>query len=206
MDELKADFQELALKLYKSGMFDKEIADRCGVCKTTIFNWRSKNKLPPHGVHTPKNSKHGAWTFSQRLYTVWSSMKHRCEDPKREKFKNYGARGITVCKIWHDPMAFIEWAITHGYKPGLQLDRKDNDKGYCPENCQWVTPKQNSRNRGNNQNLTVGTETKTISEWAEITGISANTLYWDNRNKGANYAKSKISNALDRGKQNGKVA
>ena len=204
-EELKAPFHDLAMQLYSKVMFEKEIAKACGVGKTAIFNWRRKNALPPHGIHSPKNFKHGACMANPRLYTVWSSMKHRCEDPKREKYKDYGARGITVCKAWHDPMAFIDWAVTSGYKPGLQLDRKDNDKGYCPENCHWVTPKQNSNNRRSNQFITISGETKTISAWASLTGISPNTLYSERREKGSECVKQTIIKALG-AKQIGKVA
>lgn len=105
-------------------------------------------------------------------------MKQRCENPNREKFKDYGARGIFVCDEWHDSRAFVEWALSHGYEEGMQLDRIDNDGPYSPENCRWVTPKQNCRNTRRNKFLTLCGLTKTVAEWCETLGISEFTIYW----------------------------
>jgi hypothetical protein len=82
-----------------------------------------------------------------RLYSVWSSMRWRCKDPTAPCYKNYGARGITVCAEWEDYMVFREWALAAGYAPGLTIDRIDNDAGYRPGNCRWVSRSVNIRNR-----------------------------------------------------------
>lgn len=91
-----------------------------------------------HKIHGMSNSL---------LYKIWQTMIQRCENPNREKFKRYGGRGIRVCKAWHKPSIFIKWALKHGYKEHLTIDRKDTDKGYFPKNCQWLTNSQNSRKR-----------------------------------------------------------
>lgn len=114
----------------------------------------------------------------ERLLNTWQTMKQRCENPNREKFKDYGARGIFVCDEWHDSRAFVEWAMSHGYEEGMQLDRIDNDGPYSPENCRWVTPKQNCRNTRRNKFLTLCGLTKTVAEWCETLGISEFTIYW----------------------------
>ena len=62
------------------------------------------------------NHTHGAVKRDKRLYGVWNSMMHRCENPNREKYKIYGARGISVCDAWRDPNAFIDWAYENGYR------------------------------------------------------------------------------------------
>ena len=98
---------------------------------------------------------HGACCDHPDLYGVWCSMKSRCENPNRPKFKDYGNRGIEVCEEWQDSWNFVQWAVSHGYRKGLQLDRIDNDKGYSPDNCRFVTPKENSRNRRNTKFLTI---------------------------------------------------
>lgn len=82
-----------------------------------------------------------------RLYRVWASMRERCSNPKNKRFKDYGGRGISVCPEWQDASAFLEWANTHGYRPGLQIDRIDNDGPYEPGNCRFVTAKENAANR-----------------------------------------------------------
>lgn len=83
----------------------------------------------------------------RRLRDVWRSMKKRCNLPHHPAYKYYGARGIKVCEEWSDFYPFCNWALTHGYKFGLQLDRIDTNGNYTPENCRFVTPLVNLSNR-----------------------------------------------------------
>ena len=95
-----------------------------------------------------------------RIYSVWESMLQRAGVRKgaSEMDKhNYQDRGITVCDEWLVLENFKDWALSHGYKEGLQIDRVNNDAGYCPENCRWVTPKENTNNRRNTIRLEDGT-------------------------------------------------
>lgn len=109
--------------------------------------------------------KHGIGEKHPRLYGVWASMKSRCNNPNREKWPRYGGRGIYVCPEWdNDVEAFADWALSNGYEPGLQLDRIDNDGPYSPENCRWVTAKENCRNTRRNKYLTLLGMRKTIAE------------------------------------------
>lgn len=104
------------------------------------------------------HTKHGL--HKTRLYYVWASMLKRVGATKGadEKSKrNYQDRGITVCDEWLVFENFRDWALSHGYKEGLQIDRRDNEKGYCPENCRWVTPKENANNRRCTTRLEDGT-------------------------------------------------
>ena len=137
--------------------------------------------------------KHGACMQNPRLYSVWSTMMHRCYDKAREKYKDYGGRGITVCEEWHSPNNFIEWAESHGWEDGLQLDREDNNGNYTPLNCRFVTPKNNSRNRRNTKFLTVNGETRCVAEWCETIDISPYTVYWWIKTKGREYAEERIA-------------
>lgn len=102
---------------------------------------------------------------------VWQSMMARCENPKHKAYPNYGGRGISVCKEWHDYQTFKTWAESNGYDSGLQLDRIDNNQGYFPENCRFVSCKVNQNNKRSNRRLEYQGETHTISEWNDILGF-----------------------------------
>jgi len=81
-----------------------------------------------------------------KLYRVWESMKGRCLNPNHKAYLRYGGRGIGIEEIsWLDFVPFRNWALSSGYKEGLSLDRIDNNKGYCPQNCCWITRGDNSR-------------------------------------------------------------
>lgn len=123
--------------------------------------------------------KHGVEEKWPRLYRIWASMRTRCNNPNRHNYCRYGGRGIFVCAEWDsDAGKFAEWALANGYAEGLQLDRIDNNGPYSPENCRWVTPKENSRNTRRNKHLTLCGLTKTVAEWCETLGISEFTVYW----------------------------
>lgn len=120
--------------------------------------------------------EHGEGTT--KLYRVWSEMKERCRNPHRHNYENYGGRGIDVCDEWANSyLTFKEWAISNGYCEGKAIDRIDNEKGYCPENCRWATQKEQQRNKRNNRLVTLNGETKTLAEWSEITGINHGVLW-----------------------------
>jgi hypothetical protein len=81
---------------------------------------------------------------SSHLYGIWKGMHQRCNNPKNQRWKYYGGKGIAVCEEWQKYPAFRDWALSNGYKDGLSIDRIDSDGGYCPENCQWMTLEENS--------------------------------------------------------------
>ena len=96
--------------------------------------------------NTLTKTVHGS--HGTRLYEIWKGMKARCYNPHHKSYSDYGGRGITVCAEWlHDFAAFQKWAMSHGHRDDLTIDRIDNDKGYSPDNCQWVTMKEQAGNR-----------------------------------------------------------
>lgn len=145
----------------------------CGKEKTvaiaTLKNGTSKNcgcKKVKHGFEGSK------------IYRVWSHMKERCYRQKHKSYKHYGGRGIKVCSEWLEASNFIDWAFKNGYQEGLTIERIDNNGNYEPSNCTWITNKEQQRNKRNNRFFTIGGETKTVSEWAEICGLDRHTLLY----------------------------
>jgi len=115
------------------------------------------------------HTKHGdAGKNPSRLYRIWHNMKKRCSCKNDKDYKNYGGRGIKVCKAWHDYRAFRKWALAHGYREDLQIDRINNDGNYTPKNCRWVTHNENARNTRRTRWITINRKTKSLAEWCEI--------------------------------------
>lgn len=107
-----------------------------------------------------------------RLYNIWSHMCERCNNPNFVHFENYGGRGISVCREWAESYeSFRNWALSNGYKDNLTLDRINNDGNYTPDNCRWVTPKEQANNRCSNRLLFFNGETHNIEGWCKITGL-----------------------------------
>lgn len=109
-------------------------------------------------------------------YRAWQMMRLRCNEPKNAAYPSYGGRGIKVSDRW---MVSVEAFVSDmGLKPspGHELDRKNNDGDYTPENCRWVTRKVNDRNRRSNRRFEYAGETLTLAEWAERFDIRSNTL------------------------------
>lgn len=110
---------------------------------------------------------------NKRLNDIYHNMLKRCYKKDFPKYKTYGAVGIKVCKEWKDNrLKFIEWAISSGYKDNLTIDRIDNKKGYCPDNCRWITPKEQARNRSTNKVF----NGRCLMEWSEILGFNYHTI------------------------------
>lgn len=104
----------------------------CGCLKRE----KSRNRMTTHGK---------SYT---RLYRIWVGMKKRIYNPNEAYYKDYGGRGLKMCKEWTDDfMSFYSWSISNGYAENLSIDRKDNNRGYFPDNCKWSTAKEQANNR-----------------------------------------------------------
>ena len=111
------------------------------------------------------NHKHGG--YYTRMYTIWGNMKSRCNNPRAVNYAAYGGRGVRVCEEWKNSFEnFQIWALSSGYEETLTLDRIDVNGDYCPENCRWITHKEQQSNKRNNRMLTYNGETHTAAEWA----------------------------------------
>lgn len=113
-------------------------AQSCG-CRRLIGNlgrrWKHGQSKRAHQPASP-------------TYVVWAAMKARCENSESASFKDYGARGITICREWS--ASFEAFLRDMGERPdGLTLDRIDGAQGYRPGNCRWATLiEQNTNRRG----------------------------------------------------------
>jgi hypothetical protein len=109
------------------------------------------------------------------LYTVWQGMRRRCLNTDFKQWKDYGGRGITICPEWD---SYERFASDMGTRPTPQhtLERKDNDKPYCKENCKWATRKEQAINKRNIRFVTIeGVEYKAW-ELSEKFGVKADTI------------------------------
>jgi len=105
---------------------------------------------------------------------VWDHMKTRCYNKNSKDYKNYGGRGITVCERW---LVFENFLEDMGQKPKyLTIERKDNNKGYSPDNCKWATMKEQQRNRRNNLIIKYQGKSQCLSAWAEELGLHRGIL------------------------------
>lgn len=111
-----------------------------------------------------------------RLRKIWEAMHERCEYSRHPRFKDYGGRGIKVCDAWDSYLPFAKWAFRNGYRDGLTLDRIDFNKGYSPSNCRWATMREQQNNKRSNHKIEYNGETRNLSEWADMYGISKTTL------------------------------
>lgn len=119
--------------------------------------------------------RHGA--TGTRLYQIWRGMINRCHQcTKGEKYDKYRARGIAVCAEWRTFPPFREWALSNGYEPDLTIERHDNDGDYTPQNCLWVTLKEQANNRRNSRFETIGGVRKTFTGWCEHHGIDVRAV------------------------------
>ena len=91
----------------------------------------------------------GKKTKPYRIYRIWARMKERARlvPSVRKRDPTYVELNLTICDEWLDFGVFWKWAVTHGYRDDLTIDRIDNYKGYCPENCRWATLSQQNKNR-----------------------------------------------------------
>ena len=121
------------------------------------------------------NLTHGDAGQKSPEYIAWQHMKSRCFNVSDKKHVRYGGRGITICERW---MSFENFLADMGRKPTPKhsIDRINNDGNYEPSNCRWATSKEQSVNTARNHFIKHDGKTLTISQWADILGISQNVI------------------------------
>ena len=112
-------------------------------------------------------------------------MLARCNNPKDRNYHNYGGRGIKVCKRWENFELFLK---DMGEPPkGMTLDRKNNDKGYSPSNCRWVTAAEQCRNRRVNVWVLLDGKSVLLTDALVMLGKTYQALYYQMRTYGLSH-------------------
>jgi hypothetical protein len=143
--------------------------------------WHRKRLRDRGYTYCSKNCasfKHGGNRDKTPEYASWCAMKNRCNNPKSTHYERYGGRGISYDPLWNDFTVFI---ADMGKKPNskMELERIDNNKNYCKENCRWATHKEQTRNRGGKRATRLYTfegKTMCIADWAKEVGISPQSM------------------------------
>lgn len=133
----------------------------------------------------PARFKHGH--THTRLHSIWLGIIKRCTYKNNKIYKYYGGRGIKIDPTWEsDFLKFYSWAMNNGYQENLSIDRIDNEKGYSPDNCRWVTKIEQANNKRSNLLVSYNGRTQTISQWAKEKNIDyfklrsrIYKLHWD---------------------------
>lgn len=161
---------EVIKRLPAQGSTDRDRIwlSKCLICQTErvltsrILRDQESNKKTQCNCYWLDNK---ATPTEKKLGDIFHGVKQRCYDSSKDSYHRYGGRGITVCDEWlKQPKLFYDWSLANGYKKGLQIDRIDNNGNYCPENCRWVTCRENNNNKSNCNYLVIGGDTLSLSE------------------------------------------
>jgi len=162
-------------KLYASGQTKRIFLFQCDCgnkCIATIDNVRRGKQVSCGCHHGTFKETHGK--TKHPLYKIYSGIKERCFNKNTISYGDYGGRGITICSAWLDKENgfnnFYQWAIDK-YKANLEIDRIDNNKGYGPDNCRFVTRSVNQRNKRTTitvQHPITGLTTTLLDLWEEL--------------------------------------
>lgn len=96
--------------------------------------------------------KYQSYVTNNRLNRIWNNMIQRCMNNKNKDYKHYGDNGVIICDEWVDYGKFEKWALENGYRDDLEIDRKDSEGNYEPDNCRWITHQQNVWNMPKRKN------------------------------------------------------
>lgn len=117
-------------------------------------------------LHIDTVTKTGLSKRDKKLYYAWRNLIGRCTSPNNRAYKNYGAKGVTVCPEWlNSADAFESWAKANGYAEGMSIDRIDPAGNYEPSNCRWASMTEQRGNKRNRQMYLAWGELKSVSDW-----------------------------------------
>lgn len=144
---------------------------------------------------TSNLSRKNSFVKSKRLNSIWANMKRRCYNSKSISYQYYGKKGIKVCDEWKNNFrVFQDWAYENGYDEKLTIDRIDNNKGYSPDNCRWVSSFEQHNNMSTNRSITYnGVIYHSTSEFCRKYNLNYNKFrqMYNRYNKDLDYAISR---------------
>lgn len=154
----------------------------CGAWNiATSLNLQSGNSTNCGCVNNKRigslNRTHGLANKSAE-YCIWKHIRSRCYNPKHPRYKDYGERGITICDRWRE--SFANFLQDMGERPGIEytIERKDNEKGYSPDNCKWATRAEQNNNKRNNRRIAINGRTLNLSQWCKELQISRQSVHY----------------------------
>lgn len=157
----------------------KGVCQECGYVKFAHYG-KFKNPIIDQCHHLDKSSQYrhyGTYWVNDRICKIFNGMKRRCYDSNDKNYNRYGERGIKICDEWlQNPKSFESWALAHGYDDDLTIDRIDEDKDYCPENCEWIPNEINAKYKSTTRVLDVDGEVHTGKDWAKRLSLGINQI------------------------------
>lgn len=168
------------------------ICTKCGYIRyDRISNFKCESS-----EHPPHRNPAGTW-YTPRLGHIFSEMVQRCFISSNPSYRFYGAKGIHVCEEWiTNPRNFNDWALAHGYKSNLTIDRINSAKDYCPDNCRWITAHENSKWKSNTNKIQVNGIIDSGVGWAKRLKIGRNRINNYIRKYGVQKAEQLIQSKL----------
>lgn len=181
-----AYFKEYGQKKKIKCKFVKCLCD-CGKEKVIRLNDIRSGKTKSCGCLLKRSNKERFTKHNlchTRIYRIYKNIKSRCKYSSLKQFKDYGGRGIEMCKEWENNfMSFYKWSLNNGYRDDLTIDRIDVNGNYCPENCRWATVFEQNNNKRTNHIIEYNGEKHSMREWCDILKLN----YYRTRTRINNY-------------------
>lgn len=157
----------------------KAVCQECGFIKYSHYG-RIKNPISEVCAHINQIGNYNDYSTkwdNPRIGNIFRGMKQRCYNEDDESYRFYGQKGIKICDEWiNNPIKFEEWAINNGYNDGLTIDRINEKRDYCPDNCRWVTHVDNSKYKSTTDLIEIDGEIYTGKDWAKVLGLGINLV------------------------------
>lgn len=153
----------------------------CSVCgaivEMRLVDFKIRCKKCEHYTNTNERNIAENQIHNKRLNQILNGMIDRCYNEKDRAYRWYGAKGIKICNDWKNNRKNFEiWALNSGYEDNLTIDRIDENKDYCPENCRWVSLSNNSKYKSSTSYINVDGVIHTGQDWARELGFGQNMI------------------------------